>query len=367
MSNIISLNVPPRRVRLAERTPALIGCFAKHRRIVEDVFWLKENAELLNILECTGQRVAPDALAPHAEFYVSLAERLTFFPQYYRFLLSIGLDLEDLGMPGHQMEGLCDAVARQGLPDAELSDLQRAEARRLLARRGIASPADAGLDDRLRAFIDRAATFALPNKKAAYELTHIVFYLSEYGRRDPDLSPDALRSIEYAGILAYLDQNMDLLAEVCVALRHAGQTPAPLWDAAVRTHLRDFAVQEDIAAPLSDGYHDYLVSTWAVAMTGHDDSALLVPEARCLFTAQPALESALRPLSAILMSFAGARQAGWDMMRDAVLEAMPPDGAAIITAAEDATPHFEDFFETFARAGCLSRQVSHGKGCATSA
>ncbi|MEO1364410.1 MAG: hypothetical protein AAFU86_11620, partial [Pseudomonadota bacterium] len=79
------------------------------------------------------------------------------------------------------------------------------------------------------------------------------------------------------------------------------------------------------------------------------------------------LDSALRPLSAILMSFAGARQAGWDMMRDAVLAAMPPDGAAIVTAAEDATPQFEDFFETFARAGCLSRQVSHGKGRATSA
>ena len=54
MTNIISLNVPPRRLRLAERTPALIRCFAEHRRIMDDVFWLKENAELLNILECTG-------------------------------------------------------------------------------------------------------------------------------------------------------------------------------------------------------------------------------------------------------------------------------------------------------------------------
>ena len=354
MTNIISLNVPPRRVRLAERTPALIGCFAQHRCIVDDVFWLKENAELLNILECTGQRVTPDALAPLAGFYDGLRERLTFFPQYYRFLLSIGLDLEDLGLPGTQMAGLCDWVARQGLPEAELSDLQRAEARRLLARRGIAAQADAGLDDRLRAFIERSATFALPNKKAAYELTHIVFYLSEYGRRDPDLSNGAIRSLEYAGILAYLDQNMDLLAEICVALRQAGQGPNPLWEAAVRTHLRGYAVAQDSDASLSDGYHEYLVSLWAVAAMGHDDTGVVVPEGRCVFAPQEPTQSALHPLSAILMSFADARLPSWDQMRDAVLEAMPYEAAEIIEGAA-AAPLFEPFFETFARAGTLAR------------
>ncbi|WP_299686919.1 hypothetical protein [uncultured Tateyamaria sp.] len=354
MSNIISLNVPPRRLRLAERTPALIGCFAKHRRIRDDVFWLKENAELLNILECTGQRVTPDALVPLAGFYQSLPERLTFFPQYYRFLLSIGLDLEDLGLPGEQMQHLCETVARQGLADAELSDLQRAEARRLLARRGVRAAADAGLDDRLRAFTERSATFALPNKKAAYELTHIVFYLSEYGRRDPQLSQSAICSLEYAGILAYLDQNMDLLAEICVALRQARQKPCELWENAVRDHLQDYRVEHDADASLSDGYHEYLVSLWAVAVMGHDDSGAVVPQGRAVFAPRAAADSALRPMSAVLMSLADARQPHWHNMRDAVLEAIPPEAAAIIAAAESA-PRFEPFFETFARAGTPTR------------
>ena len=140
MSNIIALNVPPRRQRLAARADRLIDLFASQRRVQDDVFWLKENAELLSILECTDAQLGPDGLAPHMSFYAGLKERLTFFPQYYRFLLSIGLDLEDLGLTGTcsdgQMEALCHWVNDQGLPGAELSDLHRAEARRLLARRG---------------------------------------------------------------------------------------------------------------------------------------------------------------------------------------------------------------------------------------
>ena len=84
MTNVIALNAPPRRNRLSERTGALIDCFARQRRIMDDVFWLKENAELLNILECTGQRVAPSALTPLGDFYATLPDRLAFFPQYTR-------------------------------------------------------------------------------------------------------------------------------------------------------------------------------------------------------------------------------------------------------------------------------------------
>ena len=83
-------------------------------------------------------------------------------------------------------------VATQGLAEVELSGFQRGEAFRLLSRRGKKIPIDTGLDDRLRQFINRSATLALPNKKAAYELTHIVFYLSEYGRRDPKLDAGAI-------------------------------------------------------------------------------------------------------------------------------------------------------------------------------
>lgn len=351
MSNIISLNVPPRRQRLSERQAALIEVFASKRRVQEDVFWLKENAELLNILECTHQSLGPDDLAPHAAFYDTLEQRLEFFPQYYRFLLSIGLDLEDLGLEGTHMERLCDWVARSGLPEAELSDLQRAEARRLLARRNVrTAAADPGLDDRLRAFINRSSTFALPNKKAAYELTHIVFYLSEYGRRDPMLDPAALRSLEYAGILAYLDQNIDLLSEICIALRQAGQVPSEIWERAVRNDLSSFSVQANDMDNLSDDYHAYLVSTWSVLMMGHNDSGAAIAPERCVFRAQGQGEGALRPMSAALLSCAEQRSGDWERMRDGLIEVMHPNAVATLCAAKTSTLHFDAFFEAFARA-----------------
>lgn len=206
----------------AQRGPAAISAmFATRRRARGDVFWLKENAEWLGIL--TQLEGAQDAasLDPYRDFYATIPEQLAFFPQYYRFFLSLCLDLEDLGMTGTLGADLCRAVAAQGLAEAELSDLQRAEAARLLARRD-AGTFDAALDGRLRRFIGRSETFALPNKKAAYELTHIVFYLSEYGRKNPKPSAAVLTSLTYAGIVAFLDQDADLLAEICVALRFAG-------------------------------------------------------------------------------------------------------------------------------------------------
>lgn len=351
MSNVISLKVPPRRQRLSERTHAMVDTFATHRRIQDDVFWLKENAELLNILECTGTTVSADALRPHEAFYDQLQDRLAFFPQYYRFLLSIGLDLEDLGMPGDQMEALCHDVSRAGLPDAELSDLQRAEARRLLARRGLTcAAADPGLDDRLRAFINRSDTFALPNKKAAYELTHIVFYLSEYGRRDPRLSADALRSLEYAGILAHLDQNIDLLAEICVALRQAGTQPNPIWVDAVRKTLAGFVVTENHDAPLTDDYHEYLVASWAVRALGFDDSGAHLPSGRIAFHRPELAASALRPMSAALFVAEQARSSDWGQMRDYVFGMMDDGAAATLDATLASTTQFDAFFEIFARA-----------------
>ncbi|MEL6807773.1 MAG: hypothetical protein AAFO97_08325 [Pseudomonadota bacterium] len=351
MSNIIALNAPPRRQRLCDRTYALVDCFARQRRIPDDVFWLKENAELLNILECTGRSLSEADLEPHRAFYDQLPERISFFPQYYRFLLSIGLDLEDLGVPGNQMERLCTWVGTQKLADAELSDLQRAEARRLLARRGVGTGrVDAHLDDRLRAFISRPETFALPNKKAAYELTHIVFYLSEYGRRDPQLGSHALMSLEYAGILAHLEQNMDLLAEICVAMRHAGRVPSPIWEDAVRANLSAFSIVEDDDMGLSDHYHEYLVSTWAMLAAGGDDTGCAVPVGRSVFVRPDGAPAVLRAMSAALMSFGQTRSADWTQMEAGVLDILDADGARTLQTTVASSAVFEQFFETFARA-----------------
>jgi hypothetical protein len=344
-SNIIPLKVPQARQSLPKRLAAHAALFAHERRGEEDVFWLKENAEFLNILECTGQP-GSDVLSAYEPFYDSLETRLGNYPQYYRFLLSICLDLEDLGMSQDKGTALCSWVHAQGLAQAELSDLQRAEAFRLLARRGIGAE-DAGLKDRLHAFINRSATFAIPNKKAAYELTHIVFYLSEYGRKDPDISAQAHQSLTYAGLLAYLDQNYDLLAEICVAIRFAGRTPSSTWEGAVVA-----AWKATVATPVDDvsgfdDYHAYLVSSWLAAMAGQDPMPLCL-EVGCarLDMAQPPA----RPLRDMSEALSEARNASWSMVRPRILARLSPDGEALLDAAERSSSEFDAFYEGFARA-----------------
>ena len=352
MSNVIKLNVPSQRQSHAARRSALIASFAQHRRFGDDVFWLKENAELLNILECTDARLETDALVPHEGFYAQIEKRLGFFPQYYRFLLSICLDLEDLGIEGNKAETLCHWVAREGLADSEMSDLQRAEARRLMQRRGIDPlPEDTGLINRLHNFIDRSETFAMPNKKAAYELTHIVFYLSEYGRRDPHLSPAAITSLEFSGILAYLDQNADLLAEICVALRYAGVVPSDIWEGWLEREVYRFTVATGAHVSTSDEYHDFFVCNWLMAVSGRDAFIKEVEYDRMAFYRAEPAAGPLRQMSQCMFQLEDQRSSDWQIMRPHVEDALSEVGYEILTEAQASSDKFEAFFAGFARTG----------------
>ena len=352
MTNVIPLR-PARADRQPDRMARLIEAIATQRRSRGDVFWLKENAELLGVLASLEEPLAPEALAPLAPFFESGAQALRDFPQYYRFILSICLDLEDLGLsPAGLGEALCRQVARAGLEEAELSDLQRAEARRLLSRRNVGQPVGHGaLGGRLRRFIDRTRTFALPNRKAAYELTHIVYYLSDYGRRDPSLSADALVSLEYTGILAFLDQDMDLLAEVCAALRFAGSIPSPLWEKAVVQAHGAHHLRPGAGVPLEDDLHQWLVTGWAARIAGAEAFAADVPGGALRVIHDRAPGGALRPLAVCLREMGSARSADWGRMRAHVLSYLNPETHAVLVEAERSSPRFGDFFEGFARAG----------------
>ncbi|WP_370302607.1 hypothetical protein [Pseudooceanicola sp.] len=350
MSNVIRLTLPTRRQSRQDRLATLVESFAFHRRNQGDVFWLKENAELLNILEATGEQPHLAALAPHQPFYADVEGRLAFFPQYYRFILSICLDLEDLGLPGTKGAALVDWAAREGLVHGELSDLQRAEARRLMLRRGVDPlPQDTGLDARLRGFIGRPATFAVPNRKAAYELTHIVFYLSDYGRRDPGLSAAALTSLEFAGILAFLDQNADLLAEICIALHYAGQIPSPIWEGWLARRTRSFAIHGGPQADVADDYHEYFVCNWALALSGRAAFDTGLPGGRMALR-RAARPGPLRMISECLYRLDGRRRDDWQVMRPLIAADLDAEGHHILTTAEQSSDRFAAFFAGFARA-----------------
>ena len=59
-SNVILLS--RRQSRREDNRGAILHSFAKMRRDPNDVFWLKENAELLNILECSVSTLDSDDL-----------------------------------------------------------------------------------------------------------------------------------------------------------------------------------------------------------------------------------------------------------------------------------------------------------------
>ena len=356
MTNIITfqpaVRAPVLQQSRQQNLRALIAGLSQNRRLPDDVFWLKENAELLGVLAATDASLGYDDLAPYADFYAQIDEKLRFFPQYYRFYLSLCLDLEDLGVEGNKGEALCHWVARQGLAEAELSDLQRGEACRLLTRRGAGDRlAHSALADRLRAFTERAATFALPNKKAAYELTHIVFYLSDYGRTDPELSDAALTSLEFAGVLACLDQNHDLLAEVCTALTFAGVTPSPIWTEAIAKHHSQIVPTAGAADhPMQDAFHPYLMTGWAQDVLGGASFEAPVPDGQFHFRSTTAPSSALRPLSECLFDLGNSRSGDWQGMRGRVMPYLDPQSRDILENAESSTSKFDAFFQGFARA-----------------
>lgn len=351
MSNVIQLT-PPSRINPQEaRLGALLSCFAEHRRFGDDVFWLKENAEILNILECTGTAPGRTALAAYDSFYASVEKRMRFFPQYYRFFLSITLDLEDLGMPGARAEALIRWTDAQNLAQAELSDLQRLEAVRLMARRGVTPAGDiAALEARARHFMSRSDTFALPNKKAAYELTHLVFYLSEYGRRDPALNDAAKRSLHFAGLLAFIEQNADLLSEICIALHYAGEEPPLLWTDWLRRETALFDVTDGPDVNVQDDYHEFLVCNWHQAVVGDAIFAKgFVPD-RMRFDHSPARATPMREMSEAMFNLDEARSGDWVSMRLHMEDALSPEAMRVLAQAEISSAHFEDFFHGFARA-----------------
>ena len=349
--NVVALNARQARQPLDKRLVQHARLFRQERRRETDVFWLKENAEFLNILEATQPAgTASRVIDTYRDVYDDLPNRLGAFPQYYRFLLSIALDLEDLGLDGDHGARMCHWAALMDLPSAELSDLQRAEARRLLARRGAATQ-DPALTERLHAFTSRSATFAIPNRKAAYELTHIVFYLSEYGRVDPNLCEKTALSLIYAGLLAYLDQDLDLLAEICIALRYAGHAPAPVWERAVTRGLRAMHAVPETAAEGGnaghDAYHTYLVGTWMAALEGQAVMPLVLPDGPVRIDQDA---PAGRPLPHISMALQDLSSGSWRAAKADILDALSSEDADVLIEAEASTPHFDTFFELLARA-----------------
>ncbi len=328
----------------------LLESFGSFRRDPLDVLWLKENAELLNVLETTDCNISEGGLEPLLPFYEGSLRHLNFFRQYYRFILSICLDLEDLGVPGQRGEVMAEWIASQNVGAHELSDLQRGEARRLLARRGVELRDVEGLDDRLRAFMRRTSGFAVPNRKAAYELTHVVFYLTEYGRKPLQLEEPERQSLLFAGLIAFLDQDSDLLAEICIALTFCDEQPPQDWCHWLEQQTQRFTLQSVPGRVGHDDYHPYLMCNWFQLLVGRTGFS----DADCKGTVViegPGRPGALRGMSMALYTLLDQAPGSWARVREPLLQSLSSEEGDVLRRAEESTQVFEPFFETFSRFG----------------
>ena len=342
---------------------SLVAAIVESRWSRESVYWMKETAEILSVLEETGGTASPGIVAALEEPLAGLTEKLMFFPQYYRFFLAIALSARSLGlMHPDQAAAMVDWVADHGWIDSELSDLNRAEARYLLRRGGRSEAEDAGLDLRLHRFMERPATFAIPNRKAAYELTHLVFYLSDQGRVDPGLSAVALQSLRHAGTLAFLDQNADLLAEICLCLIYCGQDlPAP-WVSLVEDTTKLFSFEATSGMPENDDCHCVLVCNWLLGRMDRPAFQHRVPALgrgqTLVVRAAPRSAAPLRELSVFLQGLGTGRSADWTRLRGAAEGALSPAARDVLWQAEAADDGFGAFFAAFSRSQPQSRPQS---------
>ncbi len=326
----------------------LLTAFAHHRRRQGDAYWLKENAEVLGVLSALNHKLPDLALAAYQPFYEGAAAQMALYPQYYRMIMGVVTALEDLGYPGDLGPRLAHWIAAEGWPDSEVNDLQRAEVRHLLARNGVIWACE-GLDSRLLGFASRSATFALPNPRAAYDLLHVMFYLADYGRRTLSLPPSALESLLVLGSLAHLEQNGDLLAEVCLALRYADQPLPPLWLQHLRHEAAGLRVDGRACEDSSDAYHNYLVNQWLLGSMGETVFGVPATSGPMSFHVPRSVISPLREFSQALLQPGVQRVADWAGLRAACAPHVSPQALAVADAGATGSPAFMRFVAGFAR------------------
>lgn len=351
MSNVISLMRAQGLPEMGFGPDALVLGVSTHRRSQEDLRWLKENAEILRCLVASGVKLSTETLeTSYAAFLADLPSRLAFFPQYYRFFLHMALDLAALGLRGHALEDLAHLALRSGAPQAELSDLQRAEKNWLLSRAGIdPGPESASVAQRLADFVSQPQTFALPNRKAGYEVTHLAFYLTDFGRRRDAIPQGLCASIRNVGIVSWLEQNLDLLAECCIALDYIGADVPKIWTDRLADALPAYRLRPLMPEASQDDYHAWLMVLWSQMNRKPEALARPYPSEGFTVIAPPAETGALRALSRILLSRAPRGSHCWPALKDELVSGYGAEAAAVVDHAARALPEFPIFFEEFAR------------------
>lgn len=253
----------------------IVEAFALKRNPEFSFPFLKENGELLGIAVDAGFLVEPRGLELYRNFYDNALKLTQSYPQYYRFTLGMVVDLEKAGMRGQVSRDLANYVMEEELVLFDTSDTRRLEALTLLSHVDRLKPryteaykAVLGNIDQL---ISRPDWYTKFNKPLFYDLTHIIFFLTNNGSQDLPLENDVYPCLMNMGLLALLDNDADLLAEICICLQYINRPIPSYWDDFLQDNVGKIKTSYSgtVASALNssvDEYHIYLVLNWYEAM-----------------------------------------------------------------------------------------------------
>ena len=256
-----------------------VKAFAVSRHSGISFSFLKENGELLAIANSSGLTLSSSSLELYAEIYEKIDKLCHLYPPFYRFFMAIALDLEDLGMPGKKGAELLDYVVKHQFYSADTSDTRRMEIINLLARRGrepnFVIDSKEALLNRVVNFFKQPERFIKFNRTLFYDFTHLMFYITDYGNLPFTHSPEIFEALNHIGMLAYLDNDIDLLAEVCLCYGFLKRPAPEIWINACAGGLRNIDIsyinrEQVIGAPVDDDYHIYFVNSWLMLSLGKE-------------------------------------------------------------------------------------------------
>lgn len=251
--------------------------FAKKRNPILSFPFLKENGELLSIAMNSNALVEPRVLDLYADFYSHCLQFTKLYPQFYRFTLGMAADLEKAGMKGCESRKIFEYIKDLRLLYFDTSDTRKLETLTMFQHQAPLNAEDTDLHlsiiRRIDKLISNPEWFTKFNKPLFYELTHIIFFLTDYGNQALPLQNDALRCLKYMGVLCLLDNDGDLLAEVCICLNYMNVSVPEYWDKFLKDSLDQVRITYDgtVASTLNpavDEYHMFFVLNWYQAIQG---------------------------------------------------------------------------------------------------
>lgn len=237
--------------------------------------YLKENGELLRIAVDSGFLLDPRAVALYDDFYTSALKLTKHYPQYFRFIFGIVIDLEKGGMQGNESEKIAQYILDEELVFFDMCSTRKLETLTMLREVAPLGKSLLGVRNRIIENVDRLFSnpdlYSKFNKPLFYEITHIIFFLTDYGKTSMPLNNDVAECLTNMGLLCLLDNDADLLAEVCICMTYIGLETPKYWDEFLQKSLQQIKISyhETVSSALNaavDEYHVYFVLNWYFAV-----------------------------------------------------------------------------------------------------